>query len=134
MRALSVPVAVFSFSVEERVHRRVDAAHEEAGHAGHLAEGLSLGGPRLETLDVRVGHLLVGFAAKSSVTLTLMPSVSRALIAGRPSGVAGTLIITFGRATAFHRRRASSSVPAGVVREVGRDLQAHVAVAGLVRS
>ena len=50
-------------------------------------------------------------------------------MAGRPAGVAGTLIITLGRATAFQSRRASSSVPFVVVRQLGRDLQAHVAVA-----
>ena len=33
-------------------------------------------------------------------------------MAGRPAGVAGTLIITLGRATVLHSRRASSSVPA----------------------
>ena len=32
-------------------------------------------------------------------------------MAGMPSGVAGTLIITLGRLTAFQRRCASSSVP-----------------------
>src|SRR5690349_12100333 len=35
-----------------------------------------------------------------SVTLTLMPAASVAVIAGRPSRVAGILIMTFGRATA----------------------------------
>ena len=44
--------------------------------------------------------------------LTLIPSVRRVRMAGRPAGVAGTLIITLGRATDFQSRRASSSVPA----------------------
>ena len=47
-----------------------------------------------------------------SVTLTLMPSASKALTAGRPSGVAGTLIITLGRATSRCRRMPSSMVAA----------------------
>jgi hypothetical protein len=40
-----------------------------------------------------------------------MPSVSSARMAGTPAGVAGTLIITLGRPTAFQSRRASSIVP-----------------------
>ena len=48
----------------------------------------------------------------SSVTLTLMPSPISWRNAGMPSGVPGTLIITFSRATLFHSRRASSTVRA----------------------
>ena len=44
--------------------------------------------------------------------LTLIPSVNRPSIADHPSRVPGTLIMTFGRATAAHRRRASATVPA----------------------
>ena len=47
----------------------------------------------------------------NSVTLTLMPTLMSCRNAGIPSGVPGTLIITFSRPTAFHRRLASSSVP-----------------------
>src|ERR1035441_4650847 len=49
--------------------------------------------------------------ANSSVTLTLIPSLISWRNAGMPSAVPGTLIITFPRATLFHRRRASSMVP-----------------------
>ena len=45
-----------------------------------------------------------------SVTLTLTPRAVRARIAGMPSGVAGTLIITFGRPTSAARRRPSATV------------------------
>ena len=47
-----------------------------------------------------------------SVTFTQVPSAISVRTAGRPSAVAGTLIITFGRATAAWSRRASSTVPA----------------------
>jgi hypothetical protein len=47
---------------------------------------------------------------KISVTLTLMPSASTRVIAGRPSGVAGILIIRLGRSTVFHRSTASVTV------------------------
>ena len=56
---------------------------------------------------------------KSNVTLTLMPSPINCWMAGMPSPVAGTLIITFGRATAFHNRRASSRVPCVSCARVG---------------
>ena len=41
----------------------------------------------------------------------LMPSPIRCWIAGRPSGVAGTLTIRFLRPTSFHSRSASAMVP-----------------------
>jgi hypothetical protein len=47
-----------------------------------------------------------------SVMLTLTPSAVSVSIAGIPAGVAGTLIITFGRPTSFFSRRASAIVPA----------------------
>ena len=46
------------------------------------------------------------------MTLTLTPSAISSSIAGMPAGVAGTLIITFGSASAFQRRRASATVAA----------------------
>ncbi len=49
--------------------------------------------------------------ANSSVTLMLMPSLISVWNAGTPSGVPGTLIITFGRSISPHSRRASSCVP-----------------------
>ena len=48
----------------------------------------------------------------SRVTLTLIPSLMSCLMAGMPAGVAGTLIMTFGRDTVCHSRRASAMVPA----------------------
>ena len=48
--------------------------------------------------------------AKSSVMLTLIPSAIRRRTALEPSVVPGTLIMTFGRSTAFHKRCASSTV------------------------
>lgn len=49
---------------------------------------------------------------KSSVTFTLMPSAVSCSMAESPSVVAGTLIMTFGRSSVRHSRRASSTVPA----------------------
>jgi hypothetical protein len=47
---------------------------------------------------------------KISVTLTLIPSEMACVIAGNPSGVAGTLMNRFGRSTIHHRLRASAMV------------------------
>ena len=47
-----------------------------------------------------------------SVTLTGMPAATDSVMAGRPSRVAGILIMTFGRPTAAKRRLASAAVPA----------------------
>ena len=66
--------------------------------------------------------------------LTFMSWLVSSSMAGSPSAVAGTLIITFGRATSFHRRRASATVPRRVAREVGRDLEAHEPSSPLVAS
>ena len=44
---------------EQGVDRRVDAADEEAGHAGHVAQVAALGGAFLEPGDVGARHLLV---------------------------------------------------------------------------
>ncbi len=49
---------------------------------------------------------------KISVTFTLMPSASTAVIAGSPSWVAGILISVFGRSTIHHRALASAMVGA----------------------
>ena len=57
--------------------------------------------------------------AKSSVTLTLIPSPISCCTAGTPCGVAGILIIRLSRPTARHSRRASSSVPAVSYASVG---------------
>ena len=47
---------------------------------------------------------------KISVTLTLIPSAMAAVIAGRPSRVAGILMYMFGRSTSHHSARASATV------------------------
>jgi hypothetical protein len=47
---------------------------------------------------------------KISVTLTLMPSASVAVIAGRPSAVAGILMYMLGRSTSHHSCLASAIV------------------------
>lgn len=47
-----------------------------------------------------------------SVTLMLIPDAISVRIAGMPAGVAGTLIIRFGRPTAAWSRFASATVPA----------------------
>ena len=52
---------------------------------------------------------------KMSVTFTLIPAAISAVIAGRPSTVAGTLIITFGRSMIAH-----NSLPAAIVPWVSR--------------
>ncbi|CAB4745429.1 unannotated protein [freshwater metagenome] len=48
---------------------------------------------------------------KISVTLTLIPSAISAVIAGSPSTVAGTLIMTLGRSTICHNSLAAAIVP-----------------------
>ena len=45
------------------------------------------------------------------MTLTLMPSARAAVIAGRPSTVAGILMNRFGRSTVAQSRRAAAIVP-----------------------
>ena len=57
-----------------------------------------------------------------------MPSAIAAVIAGRPSRVAGILISALGRSTADHRARAEAMVPVGVVGQVGLDLDRDPAV------
>ena len=49
---------------------------------------------------------------KISVTFTLMPSASVAVIAGRPSFVAGILMNRLGRSTSHHNALASATVRA----------------------
>ena len=53
------------------------------------------------------------FTEKIKVTLTLIPAAIKAVIAGNPSNVAGTLIITLGRSIIDH-----SSFPAAIVPSV----------------
>jgi hypothetical protein len=53
------------------------------------------------------------FTEKISVTLTLMPAAIKAVIAGKPSRVAGTLIIKLGRSIIAH-----NSLPAEIVPSV----------------
>ena len=47
---------------------------------------------------------------KISVTLTLIPSATQAVIAGSPSSVAGILMNRLGRSTIHHSARASAMV------------------------
>jgi len=42
--------------------------------------------------------------------MTLTPAAMVSVIAGSPAAVAGILIMTFGRPTAWYRRRASATV------------------------
>ena len=60
----------------------------------------------------------------SSVTLTLIPSAVARRIASTPAGVAGILIIAFGRSTRAQSSRAAATVALGVVGERGRHLEA----------
>ena len=50
---------------------------------------------------------------------TLMPSARSRRVAAAPSGVPGTLIITFGRSTAAQSRRASAIVSSTSCAEPG---------------
>jgi hypothetical protein len=56
---------------------------------------------------------------KIRVTLTLIPSAIAAVIAGRPSRVAGILISTFGRSTAAQRACAEAMVASVSLARVG---------------
>ena len=66
-----------------------------------------------------------------SVTLIDTPSPMRRRIAGTHSGVAGTLMKTFGRPRADERRFASATVFSVSAREGGQDLQGDPAVDGV---
>ena len=72
------------------------------------------GSPRLarSSSAARYDSITEAYASreKSSVMLTLMPSARRRRAAAAPSAVPGTLIITFGRSTSAHSRRASEIV------------------------
>ena len=63
------------------------------------------------------------------MTLTLTPRAVSSSIAGIPASVAGTLIITLGRARRPHSSSACSIVRRGVVGEVGRAFEGDEAVA-----
>ena len=65
---------------------------------------------------------------KIRVTLTLMPSAMAAVIASRPSTVAGILIMAFGRSTFAHSCLACVDGAGGVVGEARLDLDRDAAV------
>src|SRR4029077_8380704 len=48
------------FLVDLAVHQRVDAADEEAGDAGDVADVLAFGGAGFERREKRLRHLLIG--------------------------------------------------------------------------
>ena len=54
--------------------------------------------------------MMYASSENNNVTFTLIPSEIRVVMAGAPSGVPGTLIITLGRSTAAHNLRASAMV------------------------
>jgi hypothetical protein len=90
----------FQFLVDEAVHDRVDAAHEETGDAGNMSERLSRGRARFQTLDIRARHGLVRVAGEQQCHVDVDPLADqRANCRQARPGVAGTLIITLGRAT-----------------------------------
>ena len=104
-------VALQSF-LDHRIDRAVDAADEEAGHAGNLAHITAARGQFLEARNVGFGDFLVDFLRKQQRDIDVDAFADQLLESpGCPRLVPGTLIITFGRATAFHSRRASSIVP-----------------------
>ena len=63
------------------------------------------------------------------MTLTLIPRAVSSSIAGTPASVAGTLIITFGRASRSQSSTACATVPAVSFGEVGRALEGDEPVA-----
>ena len=69
--------------------------------------------------------------AKISVTLTFMPSPMSVVTAGRPASVAGTLIMTLGRSIVLEQAAGFGHGGVGIVSEVGIDLDADEAVAGV---
>ena len=90
----------------------VDAADEEAGYAGHLADVAAAWRILFQAGDVGFGHLLVNLLREQQRDIDVDAFADQlAGIAGMPSAVPGILIITFSRPTAFHSRRASSIVP-----------------------
>ena len=75
--------------------------------------------PAFETREIRLRDGLIGTRENSRVILTLMPSSVSCRIAGTPSTVPGTLIMTF-RGRWPHNLRASSTVPACRAQEAAR--------------
>ena len=67
------------------------------------------------------------------MTLTLMPSASVAVIAGRPASVAGILMNRFGRSTSHHSALASATVRSVSCGEPRVDLDGDPAVDAALR-
>ncbi len=111
MRALSEPVAVFIFSSSSASTALSMRLTKKLATLATRSTGRPLlTRASMASTNARATSSYASFA-KSRVTLTLIPSVSSVRMAGTPSGVAGTLIMTLGRLTSFQRRRASSRVP-----------------------
>jgi hypothetical protein len=117
--------------VELFVHGRVDAAHEEAGHAGHLGQVAALGLQRLQALQIGLHHLLVGVDGEQERDVDVHPFADQALDGGDAGRRRGDLHHQVWPVDGFPQVQRLLHRRFGVVGEIGRAFQAHIAVAAL---
>ncbi len=128
-RWLERVVAGLEARVDEGVDRAVDAADEEAGDALHPAGVAALARERLQPREVGLGHRLVGLEGEQQRDVDIDP-VADERLDGRNPGRRGRHLDH--HVDAVHRLPQTTGLVErglGVVGEVGRDLQADVAVA-----
>jgi hypothetical protein len=114
---------------QDGVHRRVDPAHEEAGHAGHVREGIALRRPRLQPFDERHRHRLVGRFREQQGDVDVDPVGDQGLDGGEAGGSRRDLDHHVGPRHPLPEVPRFLEGPFGVVGQIGGHLQAHVAVA-----
>jgi len=74
-----------------------------------VTDVLALGGASFESGQERLGDFLVSGLCEEQRDIDVDTFFERLAYGGEAFGRAGNLIMTFGRSTAFHRRRASAS-------------------------
>jgi hypothetical protein len=69
---------------QQRIHQRINAAHKETGHRGHMLHGLSLGQARFDAGDVSFRHLPVARQSKEQRHVDVDSLADQLLDRGQP--------------------------------------------------
>ena len=112
---------------QERIHERIDAAHEEAGHRGHVLDGLS-GASHLGAGKVGFGHLPITRQPKEQRHVDADPFADELADRRQSFGRAGDLDEDVGTVEGSPQTAGLLDRAIGIAGQAGTDLQAHVAI------
>ena len=113
----------------QRIDQRIDAADKEAGHAGNLADVSAAGPKSFDAVDIGCGDFFIDFLGEQQRHVDVDAFADELTKRRDALGRSGHLDHDVLAGHGFPQPSRFGERSVGVVRQIGRDFQAHVAVA-----